>query len=90
MLFRVFVCIIQRNFKKQKPSMDVPKAEYKQLKCGVLFVFVSGFFCTAGLRRDEVMGNFWASFWLIAWWGAREVLGLVGEEGSEQELESRK
>ena len=39
---------------------------------------------TAGLRRNKDMGNFWACFWLIAWWGSREVLGLVGEEGLEQ------
>ena len=23
-------------------------------------------------------------FWLVAFWGAREVLGLVGEKGSEE------
>ena len=39
----------------------------------------------AGLRTDKEMGNFWAWFWLVAFWGAREVWGLVGEEGSEQE-----
>ena len=35
------------------------------------------------------MGNFWAWFWFVAFWGAREVLGLVGEEGSEQECSQR-
>ena len=28
----------------------------------------------ADLRTDEDMENFCAWFWLIAWWGAREVL----------------
>lgn len=30
------------------------------------------------------MGSFWAWFRLVAFWGVREVLGLVGEQGSEQ------
>ena len=34
-------------------------------------------------RKD--MGNFWASFLLVAFWGAREVLGHIGEGGSRQE-----
>ena len=29
------------------------------------------------------MGNYWVCFWLIAFWGTKEVLGLVGKEGSE-------
>ena len=37
------------------------------------------------LRTDKEMGNFWAWFWLIDFWGAREVLGLRGDRGSEQE-----
>ena len=41
--------------------------------------------CAAGLRTDKDMGNFWAWFWLIAIWGAKEVLSPVGEKGSEQE-----
>ena len=33
--------------------------------------------CTAGLNSDKEMGNFWFwDLWLIAFWGAREVLGL--------------
>ena len=39
----------------------------------------------ASLRTDKDMGNFWAWFCLVAFWGAREVLVLVGEESSEQE-----
>ena len=39
----------------------------------------------SSLRTDKDTGNFWAWFWLVAFGGAREVLGLVGEEGSEQE-----
>ena len=39
----------------------------------------------AGLRTDKETGNFWAWVWLIAFGGAREVLGVTGEEGSEQE-----
>ena len=30
------------------------------------------------------MGNFWAWSWLVAFGEAREALGLVGEEGSEE------
>ena len=30
------------------------------------------------------MGNFWG-LWLIAWWGALEVLSLLEKEGSEHE-----
>ena len=41
--------------------------------------------CAAGLTSDKDMGNFWAWFWFIAWWGAKEMLGLVGEQGSVQE-----
>ena len=41
--------------------------------------------CTVSLRTDKDMGNYWARFWLIDWWGAREVLGFVGEQSSEQE-----
>ena len=37
------------------------------------------------LRADKDMGNFWVWFWLVAFWGAREALGLVRKEGSEQE-----
>ena len=40
--------------------------------------------CAASLRTDKEMGNYWAWFWLVAWWGAREVLSLVGEQSSEQ------
>ena len=40
--------------------------------------------CAAGLSTDKDMENYWVWFWLMAWWGAREVLGLVGEQGSEQ------
>ena len=39
----------------------------------------------AGLRTDKEMGNFWAWFWLIAFWGTTKVLGLMGETGSKQE-----
>ena len=31
------------------------------------------------------MGSLWAWFWRVALGGAREVLRLVGEQGSEQE-----
>ena len=43
-----------------------------------------GSVCMAGLRTDKEMGNSWAWLWLVVFWGVREVLGLVGEEGSEQ------
>ena len=29
------------------------------------------------------MGNYWVCFWLISFWGTKEVLGLVGKEGSK-------
>lgn len=33
---------------------------------------------------DKEMRNFWFwGFWLITFWGAREVLGLVGEQDSK-------
>ena len=32
--------------------------------------------CTAGSKTDKEVGNFWAWFWLLGWWGARKVLGL--------------
>ena len=35
--------------------------------------------CLHNLRTDKDMENYWAWFWLIAWWEAREVLGLRGE-----------
>ena len=41
--------------------------------------------CVASLRTDKDTGDFGACFWLIAWWGVREVLGIMGEQGSEQE-----
>ncbi|KAM5290986.1 proline-rich protein 32 [Glossophaga mutica] len=41
--------------------------------------------CPPGLRTDKDMGNFWAWLWLIAFWGAREVPGFLGNQGSEQE-----
>ena len=41
--------------------------------------------CTAGLRTDKEMGNYWSWVWLLAWWGEREVLGLMGEHSSKQE-----
>ena len=31
---------------------------------------------------DKDMGNFGGCFWLVAWWGAWEVLGLMGKESS--------
>ena len=31
---------------------------------------------------DKDVGNF-GGFWLVAWWGTREVLGLMGKEGSD-------
>ncbi|XP_036897243.1 proline-rich protein 32 [Sturnira hondurensis] len=40
--------------------------------------------CPAGLRKDKDVGNFWAWLWLIAFWGAREVLGTMGNQSSEQ------
>ena len=33
--------------------------------------------------EDKNMGNYWVCFWLIAFQRAREVLELVGKEGSE-------
>ena len=41
--------------------------------------------CTVSLRTDKRMGGLWAWFWLINFWGARELLGFMGEQGSEQE-----
>ena len=38
--------------------------------------------CAAGL--DKNMWNCWVCFWLMAFWETREVLGLVGKQGSEQ------
>ena len=38
--------------------------------------------CAARLSTDRDAGNFRAWFWLTAWWGAREVLGLLEEQGS--------
>ena len=35
--------------------------------------------------EHKEMGNSGACFWLIAWWGAREELSLVGQQGSKQE-----
>ena len=32
---------------------------------------------------DKDMGDFRGCFWFAAWWGAWEVLGLVGKEGSK-------
>ena len=32
---------------------------------------------------DKDIGNFGGGLWLVAWWGAWEVLGLLGKEGSE-------
>ena len=32
---------------------------------------------------DKDMENFGGCFWLVAWWGAWEVLGAMGKEGSE-------
>ena len=40
--------------------------------------------CATGLRIDKDMGNFGAYFWLIAWWGVREVLLLIGEQDCSQ------
>ena len=37
------------------------------------------------ILHNNNMGNFGGYFGLIAWWGAREVLDLVGELGSENE-----
>ena len=36
-------------------------------------------------RTDKEMGNFWLWFWLVIFWGAREVLDLEEDKGSEQE-----
>ena len=40
--------------------------------------------CMTVLRTDKEMGNFWAWFWLMAFWEVGEVLDLMGEKVSEQ------
>lgn len=39
----------------------------------------------SNLRTDEDMGHFSASFWLVAFWEAGEILGLMAEKESKQE-----
>ena len=36
------------------------------------------------LRIDKEMGSFWTWFWLVLFWGAREVLGLMEEKESSR------
>ena len=39
--------------------------------------------CVTGWCTDKDVGNFGAWFWLVAFWEAREALGLVREKGSQ-------
>ena len=41
--------------------------------------------CVTSWWTDKEMGNLWTSFCFAAFWGASKVLGLMWEEGSEQE-----
>ena len=41
--------------------------------------------CLTSWWTDKDMGNFWTWFWLIDFWEVREVLGLMGKVGSEQD-----